>query len=290
MRLLVVIVACLIPAPWARAEVGEAPASVGGLDRVSRALGVPIVVRTADLRVGTPFGPLTAAPAGEGLEDFAAVLADELAIYPRALMERSRLKRIVLASGLAFNGQLRGAVPDYGGDALYFDVTRGSHSLPYRRAAIHHEFYHVLDYRDDGEVYRDETWSALNPPGFRYGPGGINVQDDAFGFFLVDDAPGFLTRYATSGVEEDKAEVFSRMIVAPREVARRAAADPVLARKVERMKTLMKKFEPGVDDAFWARVGARDAAGNAPNRAASSSPWRRPPAAGTARNARAPGT
>ncbi|WP_337173048.1 hypothetical protein [Paludisphaera sp.] len=258
MRSLIVIVACLIPGAWTRAEEGEEPARVGGLEKVSRTLGVPIVARTADLRVDTPFGPITASPAGEGLDGFAAVLADELSIYPRALMERSRLRRIVLASDLAFNGQLRGAIPDYGNDALYYDVTRGSHSLPYRKAAIHHEFYHIVDYRDDGEVYRDDDWSALNPPGFSYGRGGINAQDDALGFFLVDDTPGFLTSYATSGVEEDKAEVFSRMIVAPREVARRARADPVLSRKVARMKSLMKGFEPSIDDAFWERVADRE--------------------------------
>lgn len=274
MRSLVVIFACLIPGAWAWAGDGEAPATVGGLEETSRALGVPIVVRTADLRVNSPYGPITAKPAGEGLEDFAAVLADELAIYPRALMERSRLRRIVLASDLAFNGQLRGAIPDYAGDVLYYDVTRGSHSLAYRRAAIHHELFHVIDYRDDGEVYRDDEWSALNPPGFCYGPGGINVQHDAYGFFLIDDAPGFLTRYATSGVEEDKAEVFSRMIVVPREVARRAEADPILARKVGRMKALMRSFEPGVDDAFWERVADREPAPIPPSD--------RPPAAGTA--------
>lgn len=279
MRRLALILACLTPAAAAGRDSGEAPAAVGGLDKVSRALGVPIVVRTADLRVETPYGPITAGPAGEGLEDFAAMLAEELAIYPRSLMERSRLKRIVLASNLAFNGQLRGAIPDYGGDALYYDVSRGMHSRPYQRAAVHHEFFHVIDYRDDFEVYRDDAWSALNPTGFRYGPGGRNVQDDALGFLLVDDAPGFLTRYATSGVEEDKAEVFSRMIVAPREVARRAAADPVLKRKVDRMKALMKGFDPSIDDAFWGRVEAREPA--------PTSPPGRPPAAGTARSARA---
>lgn len=267
--------ACLIPAAASGQGVGEAPAAVGGLDKVSRALGVPIVVRAGGLRVDTPFGPITAGPAGEGLEDFAGVLAEELAIYPRALMERSRLRKIVLASDLAFNAQLRGAIPDYGGDALYYDVSRGSHSRPYQRAAIHHEFFHVVDYRDDFEVYRDDAWSALNPPGFRYGPGGRDVQDDALGFFLVDDVPGFLTRYATSGVEEDKAEVFSRMIVAPREVARRAAADPILARKVARVKALMRSFEPSVDDAFWKRVEDREPAPTSP------SPSGRSPAAGT---------
>ncbi|OJW16401.1 MAG: hypothetical protein BGO49_18835 [Planctomycetales bacterium 71-10] len=258
MRPIALVLACLTPAAWAGEDLGEVPAQVAGLDRVSRAIGVPILVRTADLRVDTPFGPITARPAGEGLEAFGTVLAEELSIYPKAVMERSRLRRIVLASELAFDGQLRGAIPDYGGDALYYDVARGSHSRSYQRAAIHHEFFHVVDYRDDGQVYRDDAWSALNPKGFRYGPGGRNVQEDALGSLFADDVPGFLTRYAASGVEEDKAEVFSRLIVAPREVARRAAADPILARKVARMKSLMKSFEPAVDDAFWKRVEGRD--------------------------------
>ena len=257
MRLLALALAWLSSTAWAD-DVGEAPARLGGLDRIAEAIGTPIVVRTADLRVETPHGPITANPAGEGLEDFSALLAEELAIYPRPLLKRARLKRIVLASELAFDGQLRGAIPDYAHDVLYYDVARGSYSRSYQRTAIHHEFFHVVDYLDDGQVYRDDAWAALNPDGFHYGDGGRAMQEDALVSLLVADHPGFLTRYATAGVEEGKAEVFSRMIVAPREVARRAALDPVLAAKVRRIKTLMKNFEPAVDDAFWKRVGDRE--------------------------------
>lgn len=257
MRQLLLILACVVQSTSARADGGEEPAKAAEVADESRRLGVSIVVRTADLRVDTPFGPITAKPAGDGLEAFGVVLAKELAIYPRALLERSHLKRIVLASGLAFDGQLRGAIPDYGNQVLYYDVTRGSYSRPYQRAAIQHEFFHVVDYRDDGQVYRDDDWSALNPKDFAYGPGGRNVQEDALGSLFADDVPGFLTRYARSGVEEDKAEIYSRMIVAPIEVSRHAAADPILARKVARMKTLMRSFEPSIDDGFWERVDAR---------------------------------
>lgn len=258
MRLLTLALAWLTSAAWADDAVGEAPARFAGLDRIAEAIATPIVVRTTPLRVETPHGPITAEPAAAGLEEFAALLAEELAIYPKQLMKRTRLKRIVLVSGLAFDGQLRGAIPDYAHDVLYYDVARGSYSRSYQKTAIHHEFFHVVDYRDDGQVYRDDAWAALNPDGFRYGDGGRAMQEDALVSLLVADLPGFLTRYATAGVEEDKAEVFSRMIVAPREVARLAAADPILARKVRRIKTLMRSFDPAVDDDFWKRVDDRD--------------------------------
>ncbi|MDG3007021.1 hypothetical protein [Paludisphaera mucosa] len=258
MRSMIFLLAVLASSGAAAAVAeGEAPITGQGLDRLAAAAGIEVVGRTADLRVETPFGPITARPSGDATARFAALFAEEFAVYPPALVRRSRLKRVVLGSGLAFDGQLRGAIPDFWHDALYLDVARGDYSPTYQRTAIHHEFFHLVDYRDDGEVYRDDAWAALNPPGFRYGPGGKDVQGDALGSLFTDKHPGFLTTYATAGVEEDKAEVFARLLVAPREVARRAGLDPILARKVARMKARLKEFEPAVDDAFWSRVEAR---------------------------------
>lgn len=242
----------------ATSTAADEPAKTSAtLARAAKHCGVRIADVQVDLDVETPFGPITAKPAGSALAGFTPLLAEELVLYPPALMRRSRLKRVVLCSGLAFDGQPRGAVPDYWHDDLYLDVARGAFSPAYQRTAFHHEFFHFVDYRDDGDVYRDDAWSALNPPDFFYGPGGRNLQNDPSASLLTDKIPGFLTSYATSGVEEDKAEVFSRLILAPREVQRRADADPIVGRKVARMKHLLRTFDPSVDEAFWRRIAAR---------------------------------
>lgn len=227
------------------------------LEREARRAGVQVAFARVGLDVETPFGPITAGPAGPALADYARLLAEELALYPPALLRKARLRRLVLCSDLAFDGKARGAIPDYLRGSLYLDVARGSASPPYQRTAIHHEFFHFIDYHDDGEVYRDDAWSALNPTGFRYGPGGVNAQDDPSGSLASESIPGFLTTYATTGVEEDKAEVFSRLVMVPREIERRGAADPIVGRKVARMKDMLRAFEPSVDEGFWRRVADR---------------------------------
>ena len=69
---------------------------------------------------------------------------------------------------------------------------------------------------------------------------------------------GFLEPYSTSGLEEDKAEVFANMMVAPDYVKQRAASDPVIRAKVARMKELLADFCPNMNKEFWERVEQRE--------------------------------
>ena len=109
---------------------------------------------------------------------------------------------MVLCKELSFAGQRRNAIPDCEHETLYLDVSRGSYSKTYLRGVIHHEFFHIIDFRDDGSVYQDKRWKALNPEKFRYGSGGRTVQDLAKTSVLTDKYPGFLNHYSTTGVEE----------------------------------------------------------------------------------------
>jgi hypothetical protein len=119
---------------------------------------------------------------------------------------------------------------------------------------LHHEFFHVIDYRDDGEVYRDDAWAALNPRSFRYGSGGKNAQQRSDTSLLTDRLPGFLTHYSTTGVEEDKAELFAHLLASGPHVRERCERDAVLQAKVERMKKLLADFCPEMDEEFWAKA------------------------------------
>jgi len=87
----------------------------------------------------------------------------------------------------------------------------------------------LIDYHDDGAVYHDRQWAALNPP-------------------------GFLNHYSTTGVEEDKAEMFANLIVDPAHVSRRTKKDRVLKVKAKRMKRLFVAFCPRMNAKFWKRV------------------------------------
>jgi hypothetical protein len=158
---------------------------------------------------------------------------------------------------LSFDGQRRSAIPDFESDILYLDVCRGWPNRLYLRKVLHHEFFHILDYRDDGSVYEDPSWSELNPPEFAYGSGGRNAQGRADTSVLNDQHPGFLNHYSTTGVEEDKAEIFANLIVEPLKMKERVEADAVLRRKVDRLKELVMRFCPEIDEGFWRRAAER---------------------------------
>src|SRR6185295_155361 len=109
-------------------------------------------------------------------------------------------------------------------------------SSTYTRRAIQHEFFHMLDLADDGELYEDKVWKNLNLKGFHYGSGGSALQNNPYAGLLEPAGSGFLNAYSRSGVEEDKAEVFSCMMVHAGWVELMARQDPILKIKTNRMK------------------------------------------------------
>lgn len=252
----ILILSAAFPPACARGQKGGPPDPPADLDKIAD--NYKIEVNKADLSfpVTTTHGKIEGKSAdAKAVQEYAALFGPEFTLYPPALVRKSQLKRVVLCCDLSFADQRRNAVPDYEHDTLYLDVSRGTHSKPYLRTVIHHEFFHIIDYRDDGNVYRDERWEALNPAKFKYGRGGRGAQDQPDTSILTDRFPGFLNHYSTTGVEEDKAEMFAHLITDSTYVEGRAKADPVLKAKVGRMKELLAAFCPEVDEKFWERAG-----------------------------------
>jgi hypothetical protein len=229
--------------------------ATAGLARLADKYGVQVVVDKEPFPVKTAHGAIDGKAASrEELRAYVPLLLFEFNLYPRDLVKKTELKRIVLCKDLTFGGQRRNAVPDFEHNTLYLEVARGRHSGPYMRRVIHHEFFHIIDLRDDGELYRDERWAALNGKGFRYGAGGKEAQGDATVSLAGGAAPGFVNRYSMTAVEEDKAEVFAHMMVGYDQLEKRATRDRVLGLKVRRMAGLLERFSPAVDRGFWQRV------------------------------------
>ncbi|MBY0456729.1 MAG: hypothetical protein K2V38_05295 [Gemmataceae bacterium] len=225
------------------------------LAKLAKTYKLEVVATDPTFPVKTTHGKIEGKAADKkAVAAYTSLLVTEFGLYPTDLVKRTQLKRIVLCDELAFAGQRRTAIPDYEHDTLYFDVVRGDHDKTYQRKVIHHEFFHVVDWKDDGLVYEDDRWAALNPKDFKYGTGGKNAQDKPDTSVLTDKYPGFLNHYSTTGVEEDKAEVFANMIMEVEYLAKRMKTDKVLVAKVERMKELLAKFCPDVDEKWWAKV------------------------------------
>jgi hypothetical protein len=225
------------------------------LARLAERYAIDIVADAPAFPVKTEHGVVDGKPAKHAaLQAYATLFIPEFSLYPPDLVKRAQLKRIVLCEDLTFADQRRGAIPEYGSDTLYLDVSRGNYSPSYLRKVIHHEFFHIIDYKDDGKVYADEQWAALNAPGFKYGGGGKSAQGEQNASILTDKVPGFLTMYATTGVEEDKAEMFANLLVNFANVEKRGRKDKILAAKAERMRELLTEFCPEMNEAFWNTV------------------------------------
>lgn len=240
----------LLASPLARGENLQTLVELTGT--LAEKYGVALEIRGAAFEVKTAHAKITgqAAPVKE-LGSYLVLLKQEFCLYPPELVRRAKLKRIILCTRLAYGGQFRGAIPDFEHDDLYFDVNFGRYDELYTRKCIHHEFFHVVDWQDDYEVYSDAKWAALNAKDFRYGKGGAAAQDDNEMSLITDKYPGFLTKYSTTGVEEDKAEVFAHLVVCGKLVDQRSARDEVLRNKARTMIALIEKFSPKTDQKFW---------------------------------------
>lgn len=237
------------------AETEDAPAT---LKDIAADYGMEIVDRSAEFPVRTAYGMIDGKPAsGPALESYGQLFAEEFSLYPSRLVQRALLKRIVLCEELSYAGQRRNAIPDFEHNTLYLDVRRGAYNPAYMRKVIHHEFFHIVDYRDDGQLFDDKQWSQLNGTGFSYGTGGRNAQNVPTTSVLTDKYPGFLNHYCTTAVEEDKAEVFANLVFDPDYMQQRAAKDAVIEAKVQRMRELLLRFCPDMTPAYWKNIAER---------------------------------
>ena len=234
------------------------PVPAAGLDGLA-ARGVEVV--TPDRPVALDYGTarITADPPDPADADAdAPILAGEFDLYPDDFLRRVRLRRVVLCAGLRLDGEPAAGVPDLDAGIVYLDAGALRADPAAGRQTVHHELFHLADWRDNGVIDRDPAWEALNPAGFRYAGGGkAALADPAISTAPSDRVPGFLNTYSTTAVEEDKAEVFGWLMTNPGYMAKHSAErDPVIAAKVARMKALVNRFCPALDDDFWAGIAA----------------------------------
>jgi hypothetical protein len=233
----------------------EKLADLKELIKIAKLLQIEIISDNHIFPIKTTYGPIDGKNTDKkSIENYALILVPEISLYSPSMIKKMRIKRIVFCVNLSYDGQLRGAIPDFEHDTLYLDVARGADNKEYQREAFHHELFHIIDWLDDGDLYKDDLWSALNPKSFKYGTGGKNAQDNPNTGVLTDKYPGFLNHYSTTGVEEDKAEIFAKMMVEPAYISEIIKKDKVLAAKTEKMKSLTLAFNTEMDKSFWEKT------------------------------------
>lgn len=228
------------------------------------------LAQTLQIEISMPSAPFSAHTASgaivhgtparvSAIERYAPLLQEELRHYSPTILAKADIRRIVLCTNLRVDDQPRNGAPVFGDQTVFFEVVEGMHDLAYMRSSIHHELFHMIDWCDDGLLEEDKEWQKLNPPGFTYLPGGgAAMQNDPYAGQPLIGRQGFLNRYSMSGVEEDKAVIYESLMSAPLTLHQRCEADPILRKKVDRMKVLCREFSPEMNESFWTRAEQRD--------------------------------
>jgi len=180
---------------------------------------------------------------------------EELSKYPESFLKASNIKRVLFVQNIALGQHKRAAFPDTRGEDILFDVS-SVRSDRYARHVIHHEIYHMLEDDWNGSAfYKDPNWAMLNESGFEYGAGGAAFQNGAFWEFNHPQT-GFINVYATSGLEEDKAEVWAILFVPDswKIVEPMLGSDPVLRAKVAYMREFGRSKSAAMNVEYWSDV------------------------------------
>ncbi len=181
------------------------------------------------------------------------ILAKELSIYPPSVIKKSKVNEIILCRDLVSGGERRGGLTcaawlgslglSFARNKIYVNIGVGGNKL-YKQGVVHHELFHMIDYFDDFNGHFDNQWKSLNRPGFIYHKDIINTA-------RAKPQSGFISEYAMDAVWEDKAEVFTHLIVDYKGTERLALTDKILRTKVLRMKELLRSFSREFNDDFW---------------------------------------
>jgi hypothetical protein len=173
------------------------------------------------------------------LERCYPLLSRELSRYSPNLLKRMRLRSIILCTGLMRDGKKQGGltVGPYG--VVILDVS--PHQVideEFLRRAIHHELLHVMDTILEPTEADVASWARMNPKDFRYGGDAVlealEITRENPG--RRPEFPGFLNYYATVNAQEDRAELYTHMMVFPDTLRAIAVEDPIIAKKSAALK------------------------------------------------------
>ena len=180
----------------------------------------------------------------------------ELSKYPPEVISKLGLKEVIIGSDTELDHHPRAAINSHYLHMLFFDC-RWVNADRWTRQIIHHELFHLIDWKDC-IIHKDPEWEKLNPSDFKYGSGGISLQKPSDWSAGLPDTSlkGFLNHYSMSGLEEDKAEIFAHMMVNYKAIDSRAETDPIIKAKMSQMKKLLYDFCPAFNKDFWSKLKA----------------------------------
>lgn len=223
------------------------------LDVLSAELGVEIYSYHLELLMQSSGKTIQAKAVPEtDLQRCSSMLAKEMALYPRGFFKKIGINKIVLCSDLKIDEDSVGGLADIESNTIYLDVVAFPLSQEglQENLSFHHEVFHFVDWRDDYQIDRDPGWNALNQ-GFQYGQGGESMLK-LIQYQIKKPIPtGFLNWYSTSGICEDKAEIFAHTISNKDTMIRRAQNDKIIKQKILAIQRIVRGFDREFGDSIW---------------------------------------
>ncbi len=190
---------------------------------------------------------LTSHEAKEVLPHFFAAMD----IFPVRFLQETKLNTVVLCRNLRMNGQLAGGVATSTG-VIVLNVPIHSH-------IIYHEMFHIAD-----KQRNNPEWTKLNSKQFVYGgniylPNSENLDKNDKRKMMAakkdtDIRKDFVSDYATTSEMEDRAETFAVMVTDPKQFEKLSSTVPVLKRKADKVKSIVREFSPGMNKDFWTFI------------------------------------
>ena len=188
------------------------------------------------------------------LKTYGTLFIDEWSKYPIDWVANSKLKSIALVKklGVSTTAPAVAAFPDIVGETMYYDDT---YSGDYAREVIHHEFDHLVTFN----IFNtwapvDSIWLSFNPPGFSYGAGGASAyQSNNSSLSGEHPTSGFVTGYATTAIEEDKAETYAYLMTTTyyHHLQNWLLSDTTLTNKVNDYKQFISKYSPEMSGNYF---------------------------------------
>jgi len=191
-------------------------------------LGIRLGYVEADVRLGDTKRYFCGGLTSDQAVTAAGPVSSGLARLPYTTVYRMGLRYVILCGGAKSFDRRIGGIPVPPLNLLMLDVGLSSNGA-YLEALVLHELYHMAELRI--EALADAEWNQqFTGYANAYDP---NLWNGAIG----SGAAGFLNSYSQTFPHEDRAELFSELLLHPDEVAAHinATNDDVLRRKVRYM-------------------------------------------------------
>ena len=188
---------------------------------------------------------------------YAHLLSDELKKYTPSFIRSLGLTRIMIVKELSKDTKSYSviAVPKY--DMLLLDFQRGMFKKKFQRHVFHHQIflYAQNKFAEYGYI-KDKKWAKLRPAKFEYGSDSTLLISEPGMDELSYPYKGIINTYATKGLLEDQAEIFTAimMIEHYKDFANMMQFDPKLRTKVAMMKKFILKLSKGMREHYLSKV------------------------------------